>query len=489
MATIVKEGLTFDDVLLIPQKSEILPSQINTKTKLTKDIELNIPLMSASMDTVTESKMAISMARQGGIGIIHKNMSIEEQASEVDRVKRSESGVIVDPFSLSKGHTIQDADDIMAKYKISGVPIVDENNILIGIITNRDIKFETDMSRKIEEAMTTQEHLVTAKEGVTLEQAKDILGKHRIEKLPIVDDEGHLKGLITIKDIEKKIQYPNSAKDKRGRLLCGAGVGITGDLLERVDALYKAKVDIIVLDSAHGHTVNVINALKKVKAAYPDLPVIAGNVATAAGCEDLIKAGADCVKIGMGPGSICTTRVVAGIGVPQITAIMDCYEVAKKYDIPIIADGGIQYSGDIVKALAAGANVCMMGSMFAGTEESPGEIVLYRGRSYKTYRGMGSIAAMEDGSKDRYFQSGQKKLVPEGVEGMVAYKGKAEDIVFQMIGGIRSGMGYCGAHTIEQLQANAEFVKITAASLKESHPHDITITKEAPNYSTQGDMI
>ena len=489
MATIVKEGLTFDDVLLIPQKSEILPSQINTKTKLTKDIELNIPLMSASMDTVTESKMAISMARQGGIGIIHKNMSIEKQASEVDRVKRSESGLIVDPFSLSKGHTIQDADNIMAKYKISGVPIVDENNILIGIITNRDIKFETDMSRLIEEAMTPKERLVTAKEGVTLEEAKEILGKHRIEKLPIVDDEGHLKGLITIKDIEKKIQYPNSAKDKRGRLLCGAGVGITNDLLERVDALYKAKVDIIVLDSAHGHTTNVINALKKVKAAYPDLPVIAGNVATAAGCEDLIKAGADCVKIGMGPGSICTTRVVAGIGVPQITAIMDCYEVAKKYDIPIIADGGIQYSGDIVKALAAGANVCMMGSMFAGTEESPGEIVLYRGRSYKTYRGMGSIAAMEDGSKDRYFQEGQKKLVPEGVEGMVAYKGKAEDIVFQMIGGIRSGMGYCGAYTIEQLQEKAEFVKITAASLKESHPHDITITKEAPNYSMQGDMM
>ena len=489
MATIVKEGLTFDDVLLIPQKSEILPSQINTKTKLTKDIELNIPLMSASMDTVTESKMAISMARQGGIGIIHKNMSIEQQASEVDRVKRSESGLIVDPFSLSKGHTIQDADNIMAKYKISGVPIVDENNILVGIITNRDIKFETDMSRLIEEAMTPKERLVTAKEGVTLEEAKQILGKHRIEKLPIVDDEGHLKGLITIKDIEKKIQYPNSAKDKRGRLLCGAGVGITNDLLERVDALYKAKVDIIVLDSAHGHTLNVINALKKVKAAYPDLPVIAGNVATGEGCEDLIKAGADCVKIGMGPGSICTTRVVAGIGVPQITAIMDCYEVAKKYDVPIIADGGIQYSGDIVKALAAGANVCMMGSMFAGTEESPGEIVLYRGRSYKTYRGMGSIAAMEDGSKDRYFQEGQKKLVPEGVEGMVAYKGKAEDIVFQMIGGIRSGMGYCGANTIEQLQANAEFVKITAASLKESHPHDIRITKEAPNYSVQGEMM
>ena len=489
MAKIIKEGLTFDDVLLIPQKSEILPKEIDTKTHLTKSIELNIPLMSAGMDTVTESKMAISMARQGGIGIIHKNMSIEEQASEVDRVKRSESGVIVDPFSLSKGHTIQDADNIMARYRISGVPIVDENNILIGIITNRDIKFETDMTRRIEEAMTTKEHLVTAREGVTLEEAKEILGKHRIEKLPIVDEEGHLKGLITIKDIEKKIQYPNSAKDKKGRLLCGAGVGITNDLLERVDALYKAKVDIIVLDSAHGHTVNVINALKKVKAAYPDLPVIAGNVATAAGCEDLIKAGADCVKIGMGPGSICTTRVVAGIGVPQITAIMDCYEVSKKYGVPIIADGGIQYSGDIVKALAAGANVCMMGSMFAGTEESPGEIVLYAGRSYKTYRGMGSIAAMEDGSKDRYFQDGQKKLVPEGVEGMVAYKGKAEDIVFQMIGGIKSGMGYCGAQTIEELQANAEFVKITAASLKESHPHDIRITKEAPNYSTQGDMM
>lgn len=488
MAKILKEGLTFDDVLLIPQKSEVLPKDVDITTYLTKKIKLNIPLMSAGMDTVTESKMAISMARQGGIGIIHKNMSIEEQALEVDKVKRSESGVIVDPFYLSKDNTLQDADDIMARYKISGVPIVDESHKLIGIITNRDIKFEDDMTKNIEDVMT-KENLVTAKEGVTLEGAQQILKTHKIEKLPIVDEEGHLKGLITIKDIEKKIQYPNSAKDKRGRLLCGAGVGITGDLLERVDALYKAKVDIIVLDSAHGHTVNVINALKKVKAAYPDLPVIAGNVATAAGCEDLIKAGADCVKIGMGPGSICTTRVVAGIGVPQITAIMDCYEVAKKYDIPIIADGGIQYSGDIVKALAAGANVCMMGSMFAGTEESPGEIVLYRGRSYKTYRGMGSIAAMEDGSKDRYFQSGQKKLVPEGVEGMVAYKGKAEDIVFQMIGGIRSGMGYCGAHTIEQLQAHAEFVKITAASLKESHPHDITITKEAPNYSTQGDMM
>ena len=488
MAKILKEGLTFDDVLLIPQKSEVLPKDVDITTYLTKKIKLNIPLMSAGMDTVTESKMAISMARQGGIGIIHKNMSIEEQALEVDKVKRSESGVIVDPFYLLKDNTLQDADDIMARYKISGVPIVDESHKLIGIITNRDIKFEDDMTKNIEDVMT-KENLVTAKEGVTLDGAQQILKTHKIEKLPIVDEEGHLKGLITIKDIEKKIQYPNSAKDKKGRLLCGAGVGITNDLLERVDALYKAKVDIIVLDSAHGHSQNVINALKKVKAAYPDLPVIAGNVATAAGCEDLIKAGADCVKIGMGPGSICTTRVVAGIGVPQITAIMDCYEVAKKYDIPIIADGGIQYSGDIVKALAAGANVCMMGSMFAGTEESPGEIVLYAGRSYKTYRGMGSIAAMEDGSKDRYFQSGQKKLVPEGVEGMVAYKGKAEDIVFQMIGGIKSGMGYCGAPTIEQLQANAEFVKITAASLKESHPHDIKITKEAPNYSTQGDMM
>ena len=483
MARILKTAYTFDDVLLVPNKSEVLPHQVSLKTQLTKTITLNIPLMSASMDTVTESKMAISMARQGGIGIIHKNMSIEEQASEVDRVKRSESGVIVDPFSLSKGHTIQDADNIMARYKISGVPIVDENNILIGIITNRDIKFETDMTRRIEEAMTTKEHLVTAREGITLEEAKDILGKHRIEKLPIVDEEGHLKGLITIKDIEKKIQYPNSAKDKKGRLLCGAGVGITNDLLERVDALYKAKVDIIVLDSAHGHSQNVINALKKVKAAYPDLPVIAGNVATAAGCEDLIKAGADCVKIGMGPGSICTTRVVAGIGVPQITAIMDCAEAAKEYNIPIIADGGIKYSGDITKALAAGGNVCMMGSMFAGCDEAPGTFELFQGRKYKVYRGMGSISAMENGSKDRYFQTDAKKLVPEGVEGRVAYKGSVEDTVFQLMGGLRSGMGYCGAPTIEDLKEKGRFVKISSASLKESHPHDIHITKEAPNYS------
>ncbi len=487
MATIIKEGLTFDDVLLVPQKSEVLPQNVRTETHLTKKIKLNIPLMSAGMDTVTESKMAISMARQGGVGIIHKNMTIEEQALEVDKVKRSESGVIVDPFYLTKNHTIKDADNIMARYKISGVPIVDEDNKLIGIITNRDIKFEDDMEKSIEEAMT-KENLVTAREGIDLVEAQAILKKNKIEKLPIVDGEGHLKGLITIKDIEKKIQYPNSAKDSHGRLLCGAAVGIGSDLIERVTALVKANVDVIVLDSAHGHSRGVINAVTRIKEVYPELQVIAGNVATAQATEDLIKAGADCVKVGIGPGSICTTRVVAGIGVPQLTAVMDCAEVASKYDTPIIADGGIKYSGDIVKALAGGAAVCMMGSMFAGTEESPGETVLYKGRSYKTYRGMGSIAAMERGSKDRYFQNDAKKLVPEGVEGMVPYKGKVEDIVFQMIGGIRSGLGYCGAETIVDLQEKAQFVKITAASLKESHPHDITISKEAPNYSSQGDM-
>ena len=487
MATILKEGLTFDDVLLVPQKSEVLPKDVKTETYLTKSIKLNIPLMSAGMDTVTESKMAISMARQGGIGIIHKNMSIEAQALEVDKVKRSESGVIVDPFYLSKDHTIQDADDIMARYKISGVPIVDANKKLIGIITNRDIKFEDDMNKSIEDAMT-KDNLVTAKEGISLEEAQQVLKKNKIEKLPIVDEEGHLKGLITIKDIEKKIQYPNSAKDSCGRLLCGAAVGISADLMDRVDALVKSNVDVIVLDSAHGHSKGVIEAVKKIKAAYPDLQVIAGNVATAEATEDLIKAGADCVKVGIGPGSICTTRVVAGIGVPQVTAVMDCAKVGHKYGIPVIADGGIKYSGDVVKALAAGASVCMMGSLFAGTEESPGEIVLYKGRSYKTYRGMGSIAAMERGSKDRYFQNDAKKLVPEGVEGMVAYKGKAEEIVYQMIGGLRAGMGYCGAKTLQDLMDTATFIKITAASLKESHPHDITITKEAPNYSTQGEI-
>ncbi|CEP82300.1 IMP dehydrogenase [Paraclostridium sordellii] len=487
MTKILKEGLTFDDVLLVPQKSEVLPKDVSTQTQLTKTIKLNIPLMSAGMDTVTESKMAISMARQGGIGIIHKNMSIEDQALEVDKVKRSESGVIVDPFFLSKEHTIKDADDIMARYKISGVPIVDEDNKLIGIITNRDIKFEDDFTKKVDQVMTS-ENLVTAREGINLVEAQQILKKHKIEKLPIVDEEGHLKGLITIKDIEKKIQYPNSAKDSQGRLLCGAALGISADLMDRVDALVKANVDVVVLDSAHGHSMGVINALKKVKERYPKLQVIAGNVATAAATEDLIKAGADCVKVGIGPGSICTTRVVAGIGVPQVTAVMDCAEVGHKYGVPVIADGGIKYSGDIVKALAAGASICMMGSMFAGTEESPGETVLYRGRSYKTYRGMGSIGAMEKGSKDRYFQNDAKKLVPEGVEGMVAYKGKAEDIVYQMIGGIRAGMGYCGAATIKDLMESSEFIKITSASLKESHPHDITITKEAPNYSNQGEV-
>ena len=487
MSTIIKEGLTFDDVLLVPQKSEVLPQNVKIGTRLTKKINLNIPLMSAGMDTVTESKMAISMARQGGIGIIHKNMTIEDQALEVDKVKRSESGVIVDPFYLTKDHTIQDADNIMARYKISGVPIVDKDNKLIGIITNRDIKFENDMNKSIEEAMT-KDNLITAREGIDLVEAQSILKKNKIEKLPIVDEEGHLKGLITIKDIEKKIQYPNSAKDSHGRLLCGAAVGIGSDLIERVTALVKANVDVVVLDSAHGHSKGVINAVSKIKELYPELQVIAGNVATAEATEDLIKGGADCVKVGIGPGSICTTRVVAGIGVPQLTAVMDCAEVASKYDIPIIADGGIKYSGDIVKALAGGASVCMMGSMFAGTEESPGEIVLYKGRSYKTYRGMGSIAAMEKGSKDRYFQSDAKKLVPEGVEGMVPYKGKVEDIIFQMIGGIRSGLGYCGAETIIDLQEKAQFVKITSASLKESHPHDITISKEAPNYSSRGDI-
>lgn len=487
MVKILKEGLTFDDVLLIPQKSEILPNAVNTQTNLTKTIKLNIPFMSAGMDTVTESKMSISMARQGGIGIIHKNMSIEEQALEVDKVKRSESGVIVDPFFLTKEKTIKDADDIMARYKISGVPIVDENKKLIGIITNRDIKFEDDFTKSIDSVMT-KENLITAKEGIDLIKAQQILKKNKIEKLPIVDDNGVLKGLITIKDIEKKIQYPNSAKDSKGRLLCGAAVGISSDLMDRVDALYKANVDVIVLDSAHGHSKGVIDALKKVKEKYPTLQVIAGNVATPEATEDLIKAGADCVKVGIGPGSICTTRVVAGIGVPQVTAIMDCAEVGHKYNIPVIADGGIKFSGDVVKALASGASVCMMGSLFAGTEESPGETILYRGRSYKSYRGMGSIGAMEKGSKDRYFQNDAKKLVPEGVEGMVAYKGKVEDIIFQMLGGLRAGMGYCGSETIKDLMDNAQFVKISAASLKESHPHDITITKEAPNYSVQGDM-
>lgn len=481
MGKIIGEGITFDDVLLVPAYSELIPNQVNLSTYLTKSVRLNIPLMSAGMDTVTEHRMAIAMARQGGIGIIHKNMSIEKQAEEVDKVKRSENGVITDPFYLSPEHTLEDANNLMGKFRISGVPIT-EGKKLVGIITNRDLKFEEDFSKKIKESMTS-EGLITAKEGITLDEAKKILGAARKEKLPIVDEEFNLKGLITIKDIEKQIKYPLSAKDEQGRLLCGAAVGITNNVLERVDALVNAKVDVIVIDSAHGHSLNIINAVKQIKEKHPSLQVVAGNVATGAATRALIEAGVDAVKVGIGPGSICTTRVVAGIGVPQITAVMDCYEVAKEYGIPIIADGGIKYSGDMTKAIAAGANVCMLGSIFAGCDESPGTFELYQGRKYKVYRGMGSIAAMENGSKDRYFQSDAKKLVPEGVEGRVAYKGTVEDTVFQLMGGLRSGMGYCGTPTVEELKERGSFVKISAASLKESHPHDIHITKEAPNYS------
>ena len=481
MGTIIGEGITFDDVLLVPAYSKVTPNMVDLSTYLTKKVKLNIPMMSASMDTVTEHRMAIAMARQGGIGIIHKNMSIEAQAEEVDKVKRSENGVITDPFSLSPEHTLQDADNLMAKFRISGVPMT-ENGKLVGIITNRDLKFEEDFTKKIKNSMTS-ENLVTARENITLEEAKKILAKARKEKLPIVDGNNNLKGLITIKDIEKQIKYPLSAKDAQGRLLCGAGVGITADMRERVDALVKAKVDVVVVDSAHGHSRNILEAVKRIKAAFPDLQVVAGNVATGDATRALIEAGADAVKVGIGPGSICTTRVVAGIGVPQITALMDCFKVAKESGIPIIADGGIKYSGDMTKAIAAGANVCMMGSMFAGCDESPGTFELYQGRKYKVYRGMGSLAAMENGSKDRYFQENARKLVPEGVEGRVAYKGSVEDTVFQLIGGLRSGMGYCGAVNIETLKQTGKFVKISAASLKESHPHDIHITKEAPNYS------
>ena len=482
MGKIIGEGITFDDVLLVPAYSEVIPNQVDLSTHLTKKIVLNIPMMSAGMDTVTEHRMAIAMARQGGIGIIHKNMSIEAQAEEVDKVKRSENGVITDPFFLSPEHTLEDANDLMAKYRISGVPIT-EGRKLVGIITNRDLKFETDFSKKIKESMTS-EGLVTAKEGITLEDAKKILAKARKEKLPIVDKDFHLKGLITIKDIEKQIKYPLSAKDEQGRLLCGAGVGITGNMMERVEALVKAHVDVIVVDSAHGHSRNILEAVKKIKTAYPDLQVIAGNVATGEATRDLIAAGADAVKVGIGPGSICTTRIVAGIGVPQITAIMDCYKVAKEAGIPIIADGGIKYSGDMTKALAAGANVCMMGSIFAGCDEAPGTFELYQGRKYKVYRGMGSLAAMENGSKDRYFQEGNKKLVPEGVEGRVPYRGALADNIFQLMGGVKSGMGYTGCATIAELHEKAQFVRITGAGLIESHPHDISITKESPNYSS-----
>ncbi|TJX14933.1 IMP dehydrogenase [Tissierella creatinini] len=478
----VGEGLTFDDVLLVPCKSEVLPREVSTATYLTKTIKLNIPLMSAGMDTVTESRMAIGMAREGGIGIIHKNMSIEEQALEVDKVKRSEHGVITDPFYLSAVHTVSDALELMERYRISGVPITNDEGTLVGIITNRDIRFEKEVAKKIDDVMT-KENLVTAKIGISMDEALETMKHHKIEKLPLVDDDYKLTGLITIKDIEKSIQYPNSARDNRGRLLVGAAVGVTGDMLERVSGLVKAGVDVVVLDTAHGHSKNVLNAVGRIKAEYPSLQVIAGNVATREATIDLIEAGADAIKVGIGPGSICTTRVVTGIGVPQITAIINCAEAAKEYEVPIIADGGIKFSGDITKAIGAGANVVMAGSMFAGTEESPGEDIMLEGRRYKVYRGMGSLGAMDAGSGDRYFQEKAKKYVPEGVEGRVPYKGPLGDVVYQLIGGLKSGMGYTGSKDIEALHENARFMKITSASLVENHPHDIQITKESPNYT------
>ena len=479
-----KEGLTFDDVLLIPGQSDVTPNMINLGTRLAGNITLKTPIMTAAMDTVTEAKMAIAIAREGGIGIIHKNMTIEQQADEVDKVKRSENGVIVNPFSLTADRYVYDADELMGKYKISGVPIVDSQGKLVGIITNRDMRFISDYDTKIGDVMT-KDNLITAPIGTTLEQAQEILRTHKIEKLPLVDENGYLKGLITIKDIEKAIQYPNSARDKGGRLLCGAAIGVTADVLERAGALIDAQADVLVLDSAHGHSQNIMKCLKMVKESYPDIPVIAGNIATAEAAEDLIAAGADCLKVGIGPGSICTTRVVAGIGVPQITAVYDVARVAQKHNIPVIADGGIKYSGDIVKARAAGANVVMLGSLLAGCEEAPGETEIFQGRSFKVYRGMGSLGAMACGSKDRYFQEGAKKLVPEGVEGRVPFKGPVADTIFQLVGGIRSGMGYCGCVDIPTLHEKSQFVRITGAGLKESHPHDIYITKEAPNYSAQ----
>ncbi len=484
MAKILKEGLTFDDVLLIPRYSEVLPYQVDLSTRLCDKIQLNIPLLSASMDTVTEYELAIAIAREGGIGMVHKNMSIEAQAEQVDKVKRSENGVITNPFSLSPQHTLQDANNLMHRFRISGVPVT-EGTKLVGIITNRDLRFETDMTKTIGECMT-KDNLVTAPVGTTLPQAQKILGAHRIEKLPLVDDQFNLKGLITIKDIEKAIKYPNSAKDANGRLLCGAAVGVTADICDRVQALVQSKVDVVTIDTAHGHSKNVLSVVNKVKGMYPELPLIVGNVATAQATAALIDAGADVVKVGIGPGSICTTRIIAGIGVPQVTAIMDCAEQADKMGKRIIADGGIKFSGDIVKALGAGASAVMLGSLFAGTEETPGEIEIFQGRSYKVYRGMGSLGAMAAGSKDRYFQTNAKKLVPEGVEGRVPFRGSLADVVFQLMGGLRSGMGYCGMGNIEQLRKEAEFVKITNAALVESHPHDISITKESPNYSTKG---
>ncbi|HIX09842.1 MAG TPA: IMP dehydrogenase [Firmicutes bacterium] len=483
MSRIIKEGLTFDDVLLIPQASDVLPSEVDLRTTLAPGINLNVPIISAAMDTVTESRLAIAMAREGGMGILHKNMSIEDQAKEVDRVKRSEHGVITDPFFLEPQNLVKDAVALMERYRISGVPIT-RNGKLVGILTNRDLRFETNFEQPIENVMT-KENLITAPVGTSLADAQKILGKHRIEKLPIVDEKGYLKGLITIKDIEKSIQYPNSARDKNGRLLAGAAVGTAANTMERVAALVEAKADIIAIDTAHGHSHMVLKKVEEIKSKFPNVPLIAGNVATAAATEALIKSGADVVKVGIGPGSICTTRVVAGIGVPQLTAVMDCAEAADKLGKRIIADGGIKYSGDIVKALAAGGSAVMIGSMLAGTAESPGEIELYQGRSFKVYRGMGSLGAMAAGSKDRYFQENASKFVPEGVEGRVPYRGTISEIVFQMVGGIRSGMGYCGMRTIEDLRKNSEFVRITNAGLRESHPHDISISKEAPNYSVR----
>jgi len=477
-----KVGLTFDDVLLLPAESHVLPRDVDVRTKLTRNITLNIPLISAGMDTVTEAPMSIAMAREGGLGVIHKNMTPKKQAAEVDKVKRSESGIIVDPIFLHPDDLLQEALDIMSHYRISGVPIIDENGVLVGILTNRDLRFEEEFNRPIHEVMT-KENLITGRVGTTLEEAKAILQKHRIEKLPLVDESYRLKGLITIKDIEKAKKYPNSAKDNHGRLIVAAAVGVGSDMEVRSKALVEAGVDVIVVDTAHGHSIGVIKAVKKLKKTYPQIDVIAGNVATAKATKALIEAGADAIKVGIGPGSICTTRVVAGIGVPQVTAVNDCYEVAKELGVPIIADGGIKYSGDIVKAIAAGADCVMIGNLFAGTEESPGESEIYQGRRFKVYRGMGSLGAMKEGSKDRYFQENEKKLVPEGIEGRVPYKGPLADTIFQLLGGLRAGMGYCGCATIEKMQTKTNFIRITSAGLRENHPHDVQITKEAPNYS------
>ncbi|WP_438447526.1 IMP dehydrogenase [Gorillibacterium sp. sgz5001074] len=478
----VKEGLTFDDVLLLPRRSDVLPREVDVSTRLGPKLKLNIPLISAGMDTVTESKLAIAIAREGGIGVIHKNMSVAQQAEEVDRVKRSESGVITNPFSLTPEHHVYDAEELMSKFRISGVPIVDDNQKLVGILTNRDLRFVHDYSIKIKEVMT-RDNLVTAPVGTTLQQAEGILQKHKIEKLPLVDQDNTLKGLITIKDIEKAIQFPHAAKDAQGRLVCGAAVGISKDTMERVAALVQAGIDLLVVDSAHGHHRNIIEAVRSIRNAYPDLTIVAGNVATGEATRDLIEAGASIVKVGIGPGSICTTRVIAGIGVPQVTAIYDCATAARPYNVPVIADGGIKYSGDLTKAVAAGASAIMIGSLFAGTEESPGESEIYQGRRFKVYRGMGSIGAMKEGSKDRYFQENESKLVPEGIEGRVAYKGPLADTIHQLIGGLRAGMGYCGTANLEELRNDTQFVRITGAGLRESHPHDVQITKEAPNYS------